>query len=344
MNTPLQVTGRGWAGVWFVGLTGLLLAAAAHGQAGITVDLGDARGNAGDTVEFAVSLEPGDTPPATIILVLDYSPDALRPDFEFYEITQTESGGDTVRSAVDPGPAVEDAGKNVDLNESAPGQLRIVITSVNDEVMRAGVLFDLAMTIQEGVTDGAAVSLSGNPDASSATDADGSGDLPVAFEGGEVGVGCVPPAAPTNVNASSARAEGVEVTWSGVSEPGIAYRVYRADAADEADAVPVSGWQSETSYFDVTANAPQPVGAGGCCAPGETEPFTHYYWVQARTDEGCASPFAGPAAGSRGDGKRGGHEAMGSAAPAGSWVVLLLLGACAAWGSAHRRSASRKPH
>ncbi|NLX24222.1 MAG: S8 family serine peptidase [Phycisphaerae bacterium] len=73
--------------------------------------------------------------------------------------------------------------------------------------------------------------------------------------------------APTNVSATDGTYEYTRVTWTGVSGA-THYRVYRATANNFELAMPISGWQTGTS-FDDTDNLPL---------------TAYYYWVRASAD------------------------------------------------------------
>lgn len=73
--------------------------------------------------------------------------------------------------------------------------------------------------------------------------------------------------APTNVTATDGAYEYTRVTWSAVSGA-THYRVYRATADNFVLAMPITGWQTATS-FDDTGNLPLTV---------------YYYWVRASSD------------------------------------------------------------
>lgn len=92
-----------------------------------------------------------------------------------------------------------------------------------------------------------------------------------------------PPASPGNVRASNGTfSTKVQVTWDAVADAA-EYRVYRNAANNPAAAMAVSTWQSETTFDDVTAMAPE-LGWQGC-AMNYTY-YDYYYWVRSRSDYG----------------------------------------------------------
>lgn len=308
---------------WLVAAVVVTLGAfGAAAQQPIVITVGGAAGNPGDTAELEVALAPGGTAPATLILFLEYAAGVLEPDTDFYSVVQTDLGGNTVvtRSAVQAGPAVVAAGKTLVLEVPSPGRLGVAITGINEATLPDGLLFSLALRIANSATPGTDVVVQGAPDSSATTD--GANDIPLVFVDGLVTVGCTAPPAPGGVSASTGLDTGVRVAWTPVAGPAAEYMVYRANSADLDRAVPVSGWLADTAFLDETANPPQPVGPDGCCLPGQRTVFEHYYWVRARTAEGCQSAFAGPSAGHRGDAKAHAPAAAGGAGVACFMVVL----------------------
>jgi len=73
--------------------------------------------------------------------------------------------------------------------------------------------------------------------------------------------------APADLQVSSGKPEGVEVSWSAASGASY-YRVYRSTSDDGVDAEPLSPWQVATAYVDTTAD------------PG----VMYHYWVRAGGD------------------------------------------------------------
>jgi hypothetical protein len=80
-----------------------------------------------------------------------------------------------------------------------------------------------------------------------------------------------------------------------------AYRVWRGTSEDVSTAVPASAWIPGTQFNDTEVPGPITEAAAGCAcgAPTVTNQF-FFYWVQARVDEECEGPLAGPDRGHRG--------------------------------------------
>lgn len=89
--------------------------------------------------------------------------------------------------------------------------------------------------------------------------------------------------APTGVAASDNLWQYVLIQWNSVP-PAAYYRVHRSDS-ETGTKIPLTNWQTELSFFDISAETSTP----------------YYYWVQAATTNtgGRESDFGGPAVGIR---------------------------------------------
>jgi hypothetical protein len=225
----------------------------------------------------------------------------------------------------------------------------VVLFSQGASTVPAGLLFTVAFRVADDLANGTMTDVIGLtadnaidvPDgsggvtsaATSASDSDGNG-LTFGFEDSVVEIGCEPPATPTGVAATQNRSDGVLVTWDVVATTGAEYRVYRNTVNNAATAVPLGdSWQSNTTYLDITANVPVVISGDGCNMPDMVNEVHYFYWVQARTADGCqGSLSAASAEGFRVQAKALAVAAlfpgaMGAATPLvyGS-VVLLLAG------------------
>ena len=268
----------------------LVGAAGAWAQSPITIDMGTAAGDPGETIEVSVGLTVGDTPPASMILYILMDPQEVAPRTDYYPV------GDAALP-VSPGPVLTAAGTGIDAGVLDGGQRLGVVITGSAEPLGAGNLFDMALTIDPGVALNSVIALRGSI-LSTATDAGGSVLIPVIFTGGTINVGCASVAAPQGLSATQNLSDRVDLSWNPITETGAEYRVYRANTDNVDSAVALGNWQSETTWSDTTATAAMTNLLLGCL-PGQTILTSHYYYVRARTSDGCESAFAGPVVGLR---------------------------------------------
>ena len=285
----------------------------------ITLRLNSTSAEAGDTVELGLSLVINGDAPESIIAFLAYDPQALAPNSDEYELVLRHSvTGDpildddgnvmTVRRAVLPDDSLDDAGKTVDSQEfMAEGVLGVSITGLNMTALSNGALVTIAFTVASGLSNGTMTDVIGLTENNAIVIPDGSGGVVAAassasrstaegsavavsydFENAEVFVGCEPPLAPTGVTATQDRSDGVLVGWSAVATTGAEYRVYRNTTNNAATSLPLGeSWQSNTTFLDITARVPEVVAGDGCTVADQINEVHYFYWVRARTPEGC---------------------------------------------------------
>ena len=96
--------------------------------------------------------------------------------------------------------------------------------------------------------------------------------------------------APATVSALQAtESEGVLVQWDPVAGDDVEYRVYRSTVNDSVLAIPISAWQDETEFLDLSI---PPDIAVGCFRLSEVVTISYYYWVRARTGNDYISEFS----------------------------------------------------
>ncbi len=298
-----------------VGAGGLVQTVAAQGGNDITLTLSSTTAEAGDTVELTLSLTTQGAPPASLIVFLDYDPMALTPATDEYELILRNSvsgepildnDGNTmvIRRGVRPSDGVTDAGKTIDSEVFiGEGVVGVTVTGLNATTLPNGVLFTYAFNVAANLTDGALSDVLGisdddavvvvgsngqaTPVSTSASGADES-RLVYTFVDAMVQIGCEAPVAPTNITATQSRADAVGVNWSAVAGAGVEYRVYRSTSNNIAASVPVGeDWQSGTSFNDITALVPEIILGDGCTVPDQVSEVHYFYWVRARSGDGC---------------------------------------------------------
>ena len=117
----------------------------------------------------------------------------------------------------------------------------------------------------------------------------------------------------------------------------IEYRVYRSRTNSAGSAAPIGeGWQTEATFSDITALLPQTEVGEGCNAPDVTTEVRYFYWVKARSEEGCESSLSATSAEGFRTGTAARAAAMGSAF-AGMLLLLVLSGMPARWSRAEVR-------
>lgn len=326
----------------------------------ITLRLSATTGNPGDSVEVSVALETDDIFPETFAVFLAYDGAALEPLPEAFEIIArneftgeplVDNDGNTIAdfSLVRLSDAVVDAGKLATFETYTDAEaVGVLVHGLNQEPIPEGVVFTLAFRILETVPDGSMTDILGLDDASDIHVPDGDGGvsrlvssftrtvpaesggtnvelLTYGFENTVVIVGCIPAAAPSGVSASQDQSDAVVVSWNAVAGSNIEYRVYRGTTSSAIGAVPIGeGWQTATTFSDITALVPE-VDQGDCFNPGQVSEVHYFYWVRARSQEGCESDLsATPAEGFR---VRAAKSAVASLFPVpGSAEGLLVYG------------------
>jgi hypothetical protein len=312
----------------------LITAFNAHaGDDAVRISVGNGAVNVGDTVEITVDLDATGTPPQTLILFLRYDTSRLAYDSQYYEFVTTDLFGNPAvgadgqplarRSGVRPGNVVDNADKMIDIEEHPDGAIGIAIFGLNNTTIADGRLCTIAFQLLPGADDALRLNLEGvdqtnplapitigNGMASYSTASYVSGtqvlQLPVVFDDGFVLTACGPKAAtPQNIAASTARLDGVRLTWDASGVGGTEYRVYRALSDNLDQALPLGeSWITGTSYLDKTAFYPATILPRGCLQGDLEATNRHYYWVLARTAADCASDFQDtPASGYRGPAK-----------------------------------------
>lgn len=344
--------------LWAVGMG----SATAQEPNDITLRLGSTTGNPGDTIEVTVTMEADDVLPESLVLFLAYDPEVLTPVEDAYELVLRDplSGepildgeGNTIANftAVRPSENLRGSGKSIDTETYGDeGVLGVSVQGLNMLEIGAGELFTVAFQVSAAAVDGTTTEILGVSEGAEVLIPDGAGgvtavatsaarsvetspgnfevvDVTYRYEDVTVPIGCVPPAAPGSVTATQNRSDSVFVTWAAVAGTAIEYRVYRNTTNNPATAAPIGeGWQTEATFSDITAQVPEVVPGEGCNAPDEIEEVHYFYWVKARSEEGCESPLSAvPAEGFRTSaGAR--FAAMGTLLA----TVLLLVGLAAA--------------
>lgn len=346
-------------------LAGLVQPVYAGGVDPITIGISDGATNVGDTVEILVSLDAGNTAPSTLILFIKYDPARVEPVGDVFEFTFEDGNGDpvldsdgntvTFRSIVRTESSLLGLNKALSTVVHEQGILGIAIQGGDSEIPD-GPLFTATFRVREGTTPGAFLALNGldedegefidgaGPFSASAARSEDDGEggvqtqpIGVLNADGTIEVNCVPVAEqPKNVTASQGRADAVAVAWDAVATPGAEYRVFRSNDQSLANALPLgSAWQTATVFNDITALVPES-GAPGCACNAEPDFSEHYYWVRARTPQGCEGNFSSPPVlGYRGAAKAANAKATAQvdvfpAATAAGGVVALATNAQAA--------------
>jgi len=291
-----------------------LLASAALAQPdALEVTIGDTfapadTGGLANTAAVNVSFVYGPDAPSTVVLFLTYDPDKLAPAEQEFELTRVDLEGNPVRddndnviverSAVRLSDAAAAANKGVDTEAHPEGAFAVTVRG-GESAIPMGTVFTVAFSLLEAVQEFEAIPIGlavlNDPvllendrgefvnSFSTASTADFM-SLPFEVDEGSIEVGCVPPEAPTNVQASQGMPDAVVVTWNAVQAADVEYRVYRSTSMNDDNPQPLGeSWQRETTFTDVTALAPP--GAGGGClpgCPGESLPVEFFYFVRAR--------------------------------------------------------------
>lgn len=285
-----------------------VLALAATVPAEVVLTLDAVPGNVGETVELGLRLAAaGGSVPTTMVLFITYDAARVAPAVDFYG-----AGRGPARAT----PALTAAGKQVDAEVFPQGVVSLAVLGTGATAIPSGLVINLAFEILSGSPEGISVAIDGREanepvqingvDSFSTAANASSQSLPLRFNDGAVIVGCTPRAgAPSGVAATTGRADGVLVTWSGVANPGATYRVFRGVINDFSAAQPLGvGETAQTNFLDTTAAAPElPEGAGCACPGPEPVVTTYFYWVVARTEAGCTGNPGGPAQGARGGAK-----------------------------------------
>lgn len=262
----------------------------------VNFSAGDVVGNAGDVVEVPVYIATGGLAPVTSVLFINYDETQLQPFDQYYELRNLS--GNTYMSAVRPEAIVTDSGKQVEVNTSNAGYISVGIFNLAPPFVTFpdGHLLTIAFRIRTGVEAPQGIVVDGDALSSTATNSDGV-KLPLTWDDGTIGLGCTPPAAPMGLSASTNTAGSVSLQWSASSTPGAEYRVWRSLQLNLSTAVALGdGWQTTTTFQDVTAAAAQ---ASTDCTKPDPIITSYYYWVQARNEQACVSEFSSPAQGSR---------------------------------------------
>lgn len=236
----------------------------------------------GDRVQVPVTLVADSISPTSILLVLEFDTGKLA--FVDAQVGPSVPSAHGIQPFAVEGPSVT--------------RLSIVIFefSLMPTPIPDGVVFLIDFDIIGGGAN-EAISIRADTD-SSAADADDN-DLTLTLEDGVIDLGCPVVTSPTGVAASEGDTDGVLVTWTAVA--GLTeYQVYRSDTADSTGAAPLSGWISDTTFFDATADLPITVPGSGCNATPTTMLVEYSYFVKSRLNANCESAFSLSDIGSRG--------------------------------------------
>lgn len=308
--------GRGCLGVLVLSLVFCL--GGFGGEIGpITLVIGETMANVGDTAEIAVSLTSTTNSPASLILSLRYDPLKVAPFTSFFEFTlrdiftdepiEDESGNVITQTrAVRLDPGVAALGKTVELDIKGAGFIDILVFGANDTVIPDGPLFTVAFEVLSGSAENETVVLDGLDSdmpvlfegeeffSSAGTDDIVSLHIPVVVVDGGVMVGCTEAETPVGLAVGATQSDSVELSWDAVTDPNAEYRVFRSDEPSLVSAVPIGeGWQSATSFSDITAPVPEVIAGAGCFGVPIVTVVPQFYWVKSRVLEtGCESAFA----------------------------------------------------
>lgn len=338
--------------LWAAGLG----TAAAQGTNDITLRLSSTTGNAGDTIEATLTLVASDVLPESLVLFFTYDPAVLTPLEDAYELVLRDAlsgepildgDGNTIAtfSAVRPSENLRGSGKSIDSEiYGDQGVLGVSLQGLNTNPITAGELFTVAFKVVDTTPNGTLTDIAGvsvgeevllpdgeggvTPVATSAARTVGTEvvDVTYAFEDVSVPIGCITPDAPGGVTASQVRTDSVFVTWNAVAGTGIEYRVYRSRTRNVASAAPIGeGWQTEATFDDITALVPEVVPGEGCNPQDTVQEVHYFYWVKARSEEGCESALSTtPAEGFRA--ASGARAAATGAVVTGLLLLSLLCG------------------
>lgn len=342
---------------------------AAQAQDDITLRLGATTSQPGGSVEVTVTMEAGLALPESIILFLAYDPAVLTPIEDYYErvlrnplsgepILDNEQNTQFIRSALNPSENLRASGKSIDSETYGDsGVIGVSIQGLNRTEITPGALLNIAFAVDAGVLDGTLTEVLGVSTGAEVLIPDGNGgvtavstsaarsvetpsgefevvDVSYRFVGVDVGIGCIAPNAPANLTATQNRPDMVFLTWNAVAGTGIEYRVFRGTTNNPAAAAPIGeGWQTAISFEDITARVPETVPGEGCNPQPIVEVVRYFYWVQARSEEGCESNLnATPALGFR----TGTRTSAAGALACGLLVVAALAGRRIAPGTRRR--------
>lgn len=319
----------------------------------ITLSLGATTAQSGDTVEVTVSMAVAGEGPSSMIVFLAYDPQTLRPNSNEYElilqsfeptepVLDEDGNAITMRRAVRPSESLVASGFSFDSQEHHDqGVFGVVVFSQNSTAISAGTLFTVAFTVTDGLDNGTMTDVMGltadnaivipdgsggvTPASTSASDANG-GALTYGFNDAVIEIGCDPPGTPAGVTATQNRSDGVQIGWSAVATTGAEYRVYRNTVNNAASALALgTEWQTSTSFLDVSALVPAVVPGDGCTVPDQVTEVSYFYWVRARTPEGCqGSLSANSAEGFRVQAKREQAASLVPRVESGGTLLLLL--------------------
>jgi len=292
---------------------------AAWAQQPITLYIGQATANIGDTAEITVELGVGNNRPTAVVAWFKYDPAKLAPFTNFYEfivrdidgVPLRDSNNNTIVStgAVRPEEVLTAAEKQIDVEIYPEGVIGVAILGINNVAIAPGRLLTIAFRVLpgageslpvavEGVATGNPISIDNGPeDTASSASYIGQGGttmlLPVAISNGRINVGCTPAPIPTGVTATQNQPNAVTVTWDAVNLALAEYRVFRATTNNVNNAQPLGiAWQSATTFDDVTALAAAT--PAGCACGAEPTVTRYFYWVKARTATQCEGGFSTP--------------------------------------------------
>jgi len=321
------IRGKGRAMIWAGALLWCLAPLGSAAQTGGTIQIAieEAPANPGDTAEVGVWLQSDAPQPATVVLFIRYDPAKLTPFEDFYEFVlrdlagepQRDNDGNAIvrRSAVRPEAALSTAGKVADVAfHPEEGVVGISMAGLNNAPIGPGLLFTLAFQVEETALPTERLVLRGVEEvdpvilADQVTFSTAAADefdqsvtrLNVAISDGAVQMGCFPPAVtPESLTATMDRGGEVLLEWEPANFA-VEYRVFRSETDDITAALALgAAWTTETSFSDVTARQPDILDPGGCFRDPVFEPVRYFYWVKARSAQGCESGFSHPAEGFR---------------------------------------------
>lgn len=308
----------------------------------VVLEIGQATGNPGETVEVPVYLsqEFNHIGPSAMILEFMFDSEKLIPDENYYEFIARMPTGQIVRDS-SGNVSVSRSMLRLDANVTEKdkvaelvifpefGVVRVVIMGINDNIITTGKIFDMAFKIGSGINAGENLMIMWEIHRSSAAEPSGAG-LGLAFEDGYITTGCEGPKAPVGLQASKGSRNGVELKWQPVGGSGITYRVYRSLEANPETSLPLgTSWIDGTAFMDYSAEAANVLQRAGCRQPVQLEQIEYYYWVRARSAEGCLGMFSDVVTGYRGQAKSEGadlevQQAVGFIIT-GDFIILCLI-------------------
>jgi hypothetical protein len=239
----------------------------------LIVQIGTARGNAGETVRVPVTLETQGTEPAALDFRIQFSSSKM-------QFKGTADADDDL-----DGLAVV---------ETAPGMLAGVALAGLDDI-EDGTLFYLVFKLLPQVQHGETILVEGLSASAADTNA---GSLTASIRSGWVFAGVCPvPSPPAGLNATGgAFSDKVMIFW----EPALyatRYKVFRASSP--SGGFDLIGTTSARFFEDSQTSRLAPAAGGGCSGPAATLDIASAFYYRVVASNACGdSPPAGPVTGS----------------------------------------------